>query len=67
VRRFERDFKFNGFGHSRGPAVSGREKEGTVRLLVQGDSITWGQGIREEQKVYPALLLKMLQKQNPPH
>jgi hypothetical protein len=43
VRRFERNFRFNHFdGPSCGPAVVGPKAPGELRVLFQGDSITWG-------------------------
>jgi hypothetical protein len=45
VRRFERDFRFNRYdGPSRGPEVWGEKGPSEVRILFQGDSITWGKG-----------------------
>jgi len=58
TRRFERNFKLNRFGGSRGPEAHGPKGEDMVRVLVQGDSITWGQGVKDEADVYPSLLLK---------
>ena len=53
VERFERDFRFNRFdGPSRGPETSGHKAPGAVRILVQGDSITWGQGVKREADLY---------------
>jgi lysophospholipase L1-like esterase len=54
VRRFERDFVFNRYdGPSRGPEIVGsRENPREVRILVQGDSVTWGQGVSRESDLY---------------
>lgn len=30
-------------------------------MLVQGDSVTWGQGVAHEDEIYTSLLLKKLQ------
>lgn len=61
VERFERDMALNQFdGPSRGPETIGPKAPNEVRLLIQGDSITWGQGVREESDLYPALLLDRL-------
>lgn len=58
VKRFERDFKFNQYeGPSRGPEISGATKPGALRVLVQGDSITWGQGVRSEEDLFTTRLL----------
>jgi hypothetical protein len=47
-RRFGRDFQYNRFDKSRGPDVAGKKDADSVRVLVQEDSITWGQGIKHE-------------------
>lgn len=61
VARFERDFVFNRYdGPSRGPEVSGPKAHDEIRLLIQGDSITWGQGVKDEQSLYSARLLARL-------
>ncbi len=57
VRQFERDFQFNRFdGPSRGPEVTGPKGAQGVRVLIQGDSITWGQGVKDENALYSSLL-----------
>ena len=57
VARFERDFQFNRYdGPSRGPEVTGPKDEHSVRVLVQGNSITWGQGVKDENLLYPSRL-----------
>lgn len=62
VRRFERDFEFNRFdGPSRGPDTIGRNSRDAIRILVQGDSITWGQGVKEEDRLYTNRLLSRFQ------
>lgn len=56
--RFKRNFHHNRYdGPSRGPELSGG---GTVRILVQGDSITYGAGIRGEANLYTSRLLAVL-------
>jgi len=61
VKRFERDFRFNRFdGPSRGPEPSGPKSTNRTRLLIQGDSITWGQAVRNEQQLFSSLLLAKL-------
>ncbi len=58
VQRFERDFKFNQFdGPSRGPEPSGPKHAESARILIQGDSITWGQGVRNEEQLFSSRLL----------
>jgi lysophospholipase L1-like esterase len=57
VARFERDFRFNRYdGPSRGPEVVGPKGENDVRILIQGDSITWGQGVKNERSLYSSVL-----------
>lgn len=66
VRRFERGFRFNRFdGPSRGPDTIGRSSRDAVRLLVQGDSITWGQGVQDERLLYTARLLDRVRQNCP--
>ena len=65
MRRFERNFILNAFDESRGPAVSGPKKNGEVRVLVQGDSISWGQGLQDEREAYPSRLLDLFREENP--
>lgn len=61
VKRFERDFRFNRFdGPSRGPEPSGPKLPHQTRLLIQGDSITWGQAVRNEQQLFSSRLLARL-------
>lgn len=58
VKRFERNFRYNQYdGPSRGPEIGGTTKLDTLRVLAQGDSITWGQGLRSEEKLFSTLLL----------
>ena len=67
VQRFERDFKFNRFdGPSRGPEPSGPKHPKGTRILIQGDSITWGQGVRNEEQLFSSRLLARLQGTNVP-
>jgi hypothetical protein len=66
THRFQRDFRFNHFdGPSRGPEVFGSKQPDEIRILVQGDSITWGQGVKEETSLYTDRLLKMLDADDP--
>lgn len=44
----------------RGPIVTEPKTPGTERILVQGDSITWGWGVRDWQVLYPNRLLNQL-------
>ena len=66
VRRFERNFVMNRHdGPSRGPEVSGPKAPGARRIVIQGDSITWGQGVQLESQLYSQLLLDRLRQRNP--
>lgn len=67
VQRLERDFKFNGFdGPSRGPEPSSPKHPRGARILIQGDSITWGQGVRNEEQLFSNRLLTRLRETNVP-
>lgn len=44
----------------RGPMAAGPKAPGVSRLLVLGDSITWGQGVTNWTDTYPARLLAAL-------
>lgn len=44
----------------RGPIATGARAAGVSRILVQGDSITWGQGVAAWTDTYPARLLAAL-------
>ncbi len=67
VQRFERDFKLNRFdGPSRGPEPSGPKHPKSARILIQGDSITWGQGVRNEEQLFSSKLLVRLRETNAP-
>ncbi|VAX16553.1 hypothetical protein MNBD_NITROSPINAE01-1618 [hydrothermal vent metagenome] len=56
---FEATFNSNS-SSARWPVVKGNKKNGVKRILVQGDSITWGNGVREWTDLYPYQLLKRL-------
>lgn len=77
VQRLERDFKFNRFdGPSRGPEpsdpkhhlvpVSLNSPTKGTRILIQGDSITWGQGVKNEEQLFSSRLLARLRETNLP-
>jgi lysophospholipase L1-like esterase len=64
--RFERNFQFNRYdGPSRGPEVSGSKHEDSIRILIQGDSITWGQGVKDEGLLFTSLLGERLRSIDP--
>ena len=46
----------------RTPADTGPKAPGVERILIQGDSITWGVGVRDWQQIYPNKLLNLLQR-----
>jgi lysophospholipase L1-like esterase len=55
--RFARNFQFNRYdGPSRGPEVTGAKGDDSIRILIQGDSITWGKGVKPESLLYSSLL-----------
>jgi len=64
VRFAARHYNLNQF-QSRGPDAIGPREQGSVRILVQGDSITFGQGLKDERDVYPTRLLAHLDAQWP--
>lgn len=47
-------------GELRGPMAAGPKAAGVQRIMVLGDSITWGQGVTEWTDTYPAKLLQTL-------
>jgi lysophospholipase L1-like esterase len=64
--RFERDFQFNRYdGPSRGPELTGAKGDDSLRILIQGDSITWGKGIKNESALYSSLLRERLRSIDP--
>lgn len=64
VRRFARHYAFNRF-QSRGPDAIGEKPRGRVRIMVQGDSITFGQGMTDGRALYPVVLLQQLEQSAP--
>ena len=49
----------------RGPMATGPKTPGVQRLMVLGDSITWGQGVTAWTDTYPARLLETLNAAGP--
>ncbi len=48
----------------RGPEPPpGRKRPGLTRIVIQGDSVTWGQGVRNWYDLYPERLLERLNAQ----
>jgi hypothetical protein len=64
--RFQRDFVTNRYdGPSRGPEID-PSRAGAWRIVVLGDSMSWGQGVRREEEVYTARLLTQLRAEGAP-
>ncbi len=57
-------YRLNHFG-SRGPEASGPKEPGRFRILVQGDSVTFGQGIQDAKDTYLSVLLNALNQEAP--
>jgi hypothetical protein len=51
----------------RGRFDAGNKSPGKPRILVLGDSITWGQGVRDWQDTWPELLARALEQAGTPH
>lgn len=51
------DYTYAGPGQMRGPMETGPKAPGARRIMVMGDSITWGDGVREWTDTYPMRLL----------
>ena len=62
--RFARSFQLNQFG-SRGPDAIGPKPAGRFRIMVQGDSLTFGHGVQGESNLYTSLMLESLQRLAP--
>lgn len=54
------DYTYAGPGQMRGPMESGPKAPGVRRIMIMGDSITWGDGVREWTDTYPIRLLDRL-------
>lgn len=54
--------KYSSDIHMRGPRATGPKKPEVERILILGDSITFGWGVRDWEDVYTHRLLKMLNK-----
>jgi lysophospholipase L1-like esterase len=66
-RRFHREAGANHYvGPGRGPEVTGAKPIGTRRILILGDSITWGQGVRDDDSLYTARVARRLASVSPP-
>jgi lysophospholipase L1-like esterase len=65
-QNFHKNVMLNKYdGPSRGPEIDTEKRPDSYRILVQGDSITWGQGVKIETDLYTSVLLKMLRKDLP--
>ncbi len=62
--RFNRFNRLNRF-ESRGPDAIGPKPAGRFRIMVQGDSLTFGHGVRGEEHLYTSLMLESLQRLDP--
>ena len=49
----------------RGPLATGPKAPGVTRLMVMGDSITWGQGVKDWNDTYPMRALRALNANGP--
>jgi len=61
------DYTYNPAGSNpeeRQPFVTGSKHPGVTRIMIQGDSITWGVGVRRWQDLYPSRLLSFLRRDN---
>ena len=63
-RQFEYLFRE---GESRGRLDHGAKKPGIPRIMVVGDSVTYGQGVRDWQDVWPEQLARALEQAGTPH
>lgn len=54
-------------GMQRGRFDAGNKSPGKPRILVLGDSITWGQGVRDWQDTWPELVARALEQAGTPH
>jgi lysophospholipase L1-like esterase len=62
ARRFNRDFVLNRYDGSRGPALGSPAAERELHILVQGDSVTWGAGVKREEDLFTSRLLQDLRR-----
>lgn len=54
-------------GSLRGRYDDGPKRPGVSRLMVLGDSITWGKGVRDWHQTWPELLFRMFNRAGNPH
>jgi len=62
--RYYPEHSRNRFG-ARGPDAIGPKPTGRIRIMVQGDSITFGKGVRREADLYAVRLLHALEQAAP--
>lgn len=62
VKQFYRNIVVNKYG-SRGPEIL--TNKSPTKIIIQGDSFTWGQGIRLEKDIYTSVLKHLLTKKYP--
>jgi len=66
--QFYGDIKLNKYDRSRGPQIDeavGTAASPKLHVMVQGDSFTWGQGVRRVDDIYTTQLLGRLREQYP--
>jgi hypothetical protein len=54
-------------GELRGPRNLDTKQPGVPRIMVVGDSITYGQGVRDWRQTWPELLIEELERRHQPH
>jgi lysophospholipase L1-like esterase len=54
-------------GDQRGRYDTGPRTPGTPRIMIVGDSITWGQGVRDWENTWPEQLARALEQAGTPH
>jgi hypothetical protein len=54
-------------GELRGPRNLEQKRPGVPRIMVIGDSITYGQGVRDWRQTWPELLVQELERRGRPH
>lgn len=59
ARAFKKHYVLNQFD-SRGPDTSGPKPPGTMRIFIQGDSLTFGQGVADARRIYAVRLFQWL-------
>jgi len=66
--KFYQDIIENKYDKSRGPEIDNSTNTNhsqKLHIMVQGDSYTWGQGIRKDEDIYTSQLLKRIRQKKP--